>query len=232
MISSQYSSGPAVTPSYSPAANTPAAPVDSRLAPAFTPIKSTHSSDKAANRSDREADSGEQDSSRVSADESQETKKQRGEQAPAGQLSEQELATLEKLKQRHREVVAHEQAHQAVGGRFAGSASYQYETGPDGGRYAVSGEVPIRLPSSDAEPNEKLQQADQVIRAALAPAEPSAQDRSVAARATEIKIDAQQELRELNDARSNEIRASDAYQSEQSRPDQKSAVGSTVAVSA
>jgi hypothetical protein len=156
-------------------------------------------------------------------------------------LSEQELATLEKLKQRHREVVAHEQAHQAVGGRFAGSASYQYETGPDGGRYAVAGEVPIRLPSADAEPSEKLQQADQVIRAALAPAEPSAQDRSVAARATDIKIDAQQELRELNennssnalrDASSNELRATDAYQSEQTRADQESAVGSTLAVSA
>lgn len=119
-------------------------------------------------------------------------------QAVNKELSEQELATLMQLKARDREVRAHEQAHEAVGGRYAGSASYQYERGPDGAKYAVAGEVPISLPTGGGEPEERVQQAEQVIRAALAPAEPSAQDRAVAAKAAQLKTEAQAELKELS----------------------------------
>lgn len=132
----------------------------------------------------------------VEAEEAVAEESKRSARAVEQQLSERELATLRKLKQRDQEVKNHEQAHQAVGGQFAGAANYQYEKGPDGGRYAVSGEVSIRLPSGEGDPQRRMAQADQVIRAALAPAEPSAQDRSVAARATQLKMEAQVELRE------------------------------------
>lgn len=111
-------------------------------------------------------------------------------------LTEQELATLQKLKARDIEVRNHEQAHQAVGGQYASAPSYDFERGPDGKNYAVSGEVSIRLPSQADEPAQVIRHADQVIRAALAPAEPSAQDRRVAAQATQAKVEAQQRLRE------------------------------------
>jgi len=111
-------------------------------------------------------------------------------------MSEQELATLMQLKSRDREVRSHEQAHQSVGGQYAGSASFEYQTGPDGSRYAVGGEVPIRMPVADGAPAEKIRQADQIIRAALAPAEPSSQDRAVAMRAMQLKQEAQSELRQ------------------------------------
>lgn len=111
-------------------------------------------------------------------------------------FTEQELATLRKLKARDLEVRTHEQAHQAVGGRYASAPTYEYERGPDGTNYAVSGEVAIQLPNQSASAQEVIRQADQVIRAALAPAEPSAQDRQVAAQATQAKVEATQRLQE------------------------------------
>lgn len=80
-------------------------------------------------------------------------------------------------------VIAHEQAHMAAGGEFTGGASYGYSMGPDGKRYITSGEVSISVPST-GEPEDLLHAMDRVRAAALAPADPSSQDQSVAARAT------------------------------------------------
>jgi hypothetical protein len=65
-----------------------------------------------------------------------------------------------------------------------------YETGPDGRRYAVGGEVPIHVRTGSDDPRVAIQQYEQVVRAALAPANPSSQDRAVAA-------DAQTKIAEL-----------------------------------
>lgn len=86
------------------------------------------------------------------------------------------------LSRTQNEVLAHEQAHMAAGGSFAGAASYSYTVGPDGKRYITGGEVPISMPSSD-DKERMLKQLEQVKKAALAPAEPSSQDLSVAAQA-------------------------------------------------
>jgi len=60
-------------------------------------------------------------------------------------LSEADLRRVEQLKQRDREVRAHEMAHVAAGaGVVTSGASYSYETGPDGRRYAVGGEAEAR----------------------------------------------------------------------------------------
>lgn len=109
------------------------------------------------------------------------------------QALEQERREIAELAARDREVRAHEQAHVAVGGRYAGAASYRYERGPDGVNYAISGEVPIST-SKENTPEATLLKAQIVRRAALAPAEPSPQDRSVAAKASSMEAEARKEI--------------------------------------
>lgn len=108
-------------------------------------------------------------------------------------LSPEEETQVRDLKKRDAEVKQHEQAHASVGGPYAGSPSYQYTRGPDGKRYAVSGEVPIDA-SAEREPEQTIRKMEVVIRAALAPAEPSPQDRQVAAQASQTRSEAQAEL--------------------------------------
>lgn len=109
-------------------------------------------------------------------------------------LSPEDQALVEQLQKRDREVRLHEQAHQSAGGRFAGSADYEFQRGPDGRNYAVGGEVSIDIGTTN-NPQETIQKAKQIRAAALAPAQPSAQDRRVAAEAEQMIVDAQQELR-------------------------------------
>ena len=98
---------------------------------------------------------------------------------------------IERLKQRDAEVRQHEQAHQAAGGQYVrGGAQYTYERGPDGVMYAVGGEVSIDV-SPGRTPDETIQKAEAIRAAALAPADPSGQDRAVAARAAAMEAEAQ-----------------------------------------
>ncbi|MXN65268.1 hypothetical protein GR183_10185 [Stappia sp. GBMRC 2046] len=110
------------------------------------------------------------------------------------ELSEDEENQVRELKQRDTEVRQHEQAHAAVGGPYAGSPQYEFTTGPDGKKYATSGEVPIDA-SAERTPEQTIRKAEIVIRAALAPAEPSSQDRQVAQQAQRLRTEAQAELR-------------------------------------
>ncbi|GAA3573673.1 MAG: hypothetical protein MI794_08625 [Pseudomonadales bacterium] len=109
------------------------------------------------------------------------------------QLTEAELKELTKLKARDREVRAHETAHQSVGGQYAGAPSYTYQRGPDGAQYAVGGEVSIDIAPVEGDPQATIDKMRIVRAAALAPAEPSSQDRTVAAEATQILLQAQVE---------------------------------------
>jgi hypothetical protein len=110
------------------------------------------------------------------------------------QLSPQEKREVEQLKQRDREVRQHEQAHKAAAGGYAqGGASYTYTTGPDGKRYATGGEVSIDV-GAESSPKATIAKMETVKRAALAPAEPSSQDRSVYTQASQTEASAQQEL--------------------------------------
>jgi len=111
-------------------------------------------------------------------------------------LTEEEQRELEKLKESERKVKAHEQAHMAAGaGLVRGGAKYTYERGPDGRMYAVSGEVSIDT-SEGRTPEDTIRKMERVKRAALAPAEPSAKDRQVAAEASRIQAGARVELAE------------------------------------
>ncbi|TYC57950.1 hypothetical protein FMN52_15530 [Marinobacter sp. BW6] len=113
--------------------------------------------------------------------------------SPQG-LTEQELKQLTELKARDREVRAHEAAHQAVGGQYAGAMSFTYQRGPDGAQYAVGGEVSIDLSPVQGDPQATIEKMRIVRSAAMAPAEPSGQDRAVAAQAMQIMLQAQSEL--------------------------------------
>ncbi len=111
------------------------------------------------------------------------------------QLSPEEQQAVLQLKQRDIEVKAHESAHLANAGQYAaGGPSYTYQTGPDGRRYAIGGEVPIDV-GKEKTPEQTLQKMRIVRRAAMAPANPSSADRSIAAAAGMAEAEA---LREIN----------------------------------
>ena len=101
------------------------------------------------------------------------------------ELTPQEKTKVSRLQARDAEVRAHEAAHVAASGGMAGAASYTYATGPDGKRYAIGGEVSISSPPT-TDPEQALLNAERMQAAALAPANPSGQDRAVAARAASI----------------------------------------------
>ena len=116
------------------------------------------------------------------------------------ELTEEEEAQVRELQARDREVRAHEQAHKAAAGDLApGPPRYETTRGPDGRSYAVGGEVTINLREGDT-PEETVEIARRAQRAALAPAEPSPQDRAVAAQAAQLAAEAQSEIAESRQA--------------------------------
>ncbi|MCH8862859.1 MAG: hypothetical protein IID51_10155 [Proteobacteria bacterium] len=124
------------------------------------------------------------EASRPDADKATEKPREKsGDDTDAAGLTEEERAVVKKLAARDREVRAHESAHQAVGGPYTGAASFTFQQGPDGRRYAVGGEVPIDASAVPGDPDATIRKLRTVRRAALAPAEPSAQDRSIASSA-------------------------------------------------
>ena len=121
------------------------------------------------------------------------------------ELSSEEKQQLEQLQARDREVRAHEAAHKAAAGSLArGGASFEYESGPDGRRYAVGGEVSIDTSKVSGDPQATINKAQTIRAAANAPAQPSGQDRSVAAQATQMEAEARQELAETQRAERSE----------------------------
>src|SRR3990167_5131726 len=109
--------------------------------------------------------------------------------SPQQQAQQQQQIT--ELASRDREVRSHEQAHAAVGGSYAGAPTYSFKRGPDGQAYAVGGEVSIDVSPIPNDPAATLRKMEVVQRAALAPAEPSAQDLRVAAQAQVLAAQAQ-----------------------------------------
>jgi len=120
-------------------------------------------------------------------------------------LTAEEIKQLQQLKQRDREVKAHEQAHLSVAGSYArGGASFSYQKGPDGNRYAIGGEVPIDV-SEEASAEATILKMQVIRRAALAPADPSPADRQIAANALAKEIEAKQQMATENQAELNKI---------------------------
>ena len=119
-------------------------------------------------------------------------------------LTEEEKRDISELKSKDRKVHAHEQAHIAAGGNLIiGGPYYEYTNGPDNKRYAVSGEVTIDTSEVEGDPEATIIKAGRIRQAALAPADPSPKDRSVAAEAATMAFRAQMELLKQNNSSKN-----------------------------
>jgi len=140
---------------------------------------------------------------------------------PPGQLTEEQLEVVQALQSRDREVRAHEQAHKSVGGSLAGAVSFSYQSGPNGQRYAVGGEVPIDASVVSGDPAATIRKMNTVRAAATAPVDPSAQDQSVAASASRVVAQARKDLAAENIANQRE------KASEGSRSDENKSAGGT-----
>jgi hypothetical protein len=126
-------------------------------------------------------------------------------------LTRAERLLLAELKKTDTQVRQHEMAHVTAGGGVVTSgARFVYKRGPDGRNYAVAGEVSIDASPVPGDPRATIQKMQQVKTAALAPANPSAQDLKVASRATVLAAKAASELMILQareQASANESRA-------------------------
>ncbi|MFC1583907.1 putative metalloprotease CJM1_0395 family protein, partial [Candidatus Neomarinimicrobiota bacterium] len=110
-------------------------------------------------------------------------------------LTPEEKEQVRELREQDTRVRRHEQAHVTAGGRYIKSrAQFQFELGPDGKLYAVSGEVQIDTSKVPDDPEATVLKAQTVRRAALAPSDPSAQDRSVASEANRMEFEARMEI--------------------------------------
>ena len=98
------------------------------------------------------------------------------------------LTKQELIRRNYNRIYAHELAHKTAGGKYAGAITI--EKNADGIPFA--GHVPIQMPVLNREnPQATIDHADIVIKAALAPSDPSAQDYKVASEARQIKFQAQ-----------------------------------------
>lgn len=120
------------------------------------------------------------------------------------ELSQKEQQEISQLKITDAKVRAHEHAHKSTAaGLTTSGPNYEYETGPDGQKYAVAGDVNVGYQHS-SDPRVNLRNAQKLKAAALAPAEPSSQDRSVARKADMEIAKAQQEIREEENKQTDE----------------------------
>lgn len=108
---------------------------------------------------------------------------------PIEKQKEQQKAQKNALiKKNYDEIYAHELAHKSAGGALAGSIVI--ERNADGIPFA--GHVDIKMPSLNPNnPQKTINDANTVIRSAMAPFDPSDQDYRVAAQAQSIKMQAQ-----------------------------------------
>lgn len=145
-------------------------------------------------------------SSREKSDSSKESAKSE----TSGELTIDEKRELIQLQSIDRNVRAHEKAHlNAAQGIALSGADYSYQLGPDDKRYAVAGEVSIDT-SKASGPEKTIDKGNQIIRAALAPANPSPQDLSVAANAEQIILEAQAELMRATYASNQQLKQAEA----------------------
>jgi hypothetical protein len=115
-------------------------------------------------------------------------------------LTPEQEKQIQQLKAADQKVRTHEQAHLSAGGGLVrGGASFQTTTGPDGKQYAIGGEVSIDTTVDQKNPDASIAKMQQVMRAALAPSDPSPQDRSVAqaaaARISDLQSDKAQQAK-------------------------------------
>ena len=155
-----------------------------------TPAQSNNKANGVENNADNSVSSG--DKTANAENNTQNNAKNAG-QKNIGELSQEEQRIVTELQAADTNVRAHEAAHMAAGGGLTSPASYTYERGPDNKMYAVAGEVGISTGEGNT-PQESLNKAQTIRRAALAPADPSPQDLKVAAQAASMEMSARAEI--------------------------------------
>lgn len=109
--------------------------------------------------------------------------------------TQQDSSVIRQLRARDREVRTHEAAHAAAGGSLVrGGPSFTLQQGPDGRSYAIGGEVQLDVSPVSGDPQATAIKAQRVQAAALAPAQPSAQDFKVAGSASQMAARARVEI--------------------------------------
>ena len=92
------------------------------------------------------------------------------------------------IRKNYAEIYAHEAAHKRAAGSLGGPIVI--ERNSEG--IPVAGHVSIKMPSlNKANPQQTINHADIVIKSAMAPSDPSAQDYKVALQAKSIKTEAE-----------------------------------------
>lgn len=152
-----------------------------------TPAQSNNG---AENNADNSVSSGDKT---ASAENNTQNNDKNAGQKNIGELSLEEQRMVAELQAADTNVRAHEAAHMAAGGGLTSPASYTYERGPDNKMYAVAGEVGISTGEGNT-PQESLNKAQTIRRAALAPADPSPQDLKVAAQAASMEMSARAQI--------------------------------------
>ncbi len=103
-------------------------------------------------------------------------------------LRERQKQRDDLIQRNYNHIYAHELAHKSAGGSFAGAISI----GKNADGIPVSGHVPIQMPVLDKNnPQKTIDHANTVIKAAMAPSDPSSQDYRVASEAADIKSKAE-----------------------------------------
>lgn len=108
------------------------------------------------------------------------------------------------LERRDEEVRRHEQDHLTAAGQWAqGGPEFETYTASNGKTYITGGKVHVDVSEVAGDPAATVEKMKQIQRAALAPAAPSSQDRTVAAEAAGKEAKAMRELTEkaLKDGR-------------------------------
>ena len=109
------------------------------------------------------------------------------------------LTVSDAARGRDAEVRLHERAHlTALGGLAASGVNLVMRRGPDGESYAVGGSVKVDLSPVPGDPDATLRKAQNLIRAAMAPGDPSAGDMKAAAEAYRMAAKAKEDLHQID----------------------------------
>ncbi len=105
------------------------------------------------------------------------------------QLTEEEKREIEKIRKNGRNVRRRELVYRAiVGNHVRGAVSFQYDTGPDGIKYAIDGHTSIDTRPVINNPEASIRKAQAIKRTKI--------DRSVAVEVDKMEREARQKLRE------------------------------------
>jgi hypothetical protein len=109
------------------------------------------------------------------------------------EMSSDELQQLRELERRDLQVRTRDMAFIAAAGGAAGSYSLEYETGPDGRRYAVGADIKLDT-SEGATPEQTLAKARALRAATMSARGESSSDASAAAKAVRMEAEARAQI--------------------------------------